>query len=468
MENKKKIEKLSRVISLSVFDIFSDTDTIIPAYFIANLMSEDIWSNYLKKRLHPHQPSGELKALNTRTNDLQKYMNKYEFTTMENCSGGDPWGLVSFEKEARRFGEEFIKKLRIDIEASLRHIENHNPQNQFAKILNESFYKDGYYPRYRNETVEVMNAFGHIRGDKKGSGKCIALIMAAMSTAIAYFKIPSENICIIGSKGHIMAFIELEDRYCIWNNRLKYANNTTEKFKSDIIPKLDEVNQDYFFYPAFGICNFEKKVSNVSEDRVRKTINNLKQFIGIEIKVQEYNTMSWVKNEVHPIPNPIDFKDVSEYRKKIYDLAKDFPFSIYDYSKYAYREIHVDYPQAYIIAAERDSKMSEIAKKIRTFEDAFDVLKGIRSCESIFKSRDRIALPDEVLLFNKGNDRDRALLLYSLLSNIRKASTSKSLIGFSEDASFVKCGDSWINSNTLDFSNEPTDLKIVFNENGLL
>jgi len=470
MENEvgmEDIEKLSRVVSMSVFDVFSDTDKIFPAYFIAGLMSDKIWSDNLKKNLYPFKPTGELKTLNKRTNDLQVYMNNYEFTTMDDYPGGDPWGLVAFEDEKKRLGSEFIESIKKDIELSLKHIAKHNPENQFAKILREPFYKNDYYPRYRNEIIEIMNKYRHIRDDGKGSGKCIALIMAAMSTAIAYFKIPIENICIIGSRGHVLAFIELDNgKYCIWNNRLRYANNTIDKFKTDIIPKLDGVKQDYFFYPAYGICNFENGVSNVSKDRVLSTIKQLEQFVGIKIKDQENKQIQWIEDTSNHIPNPVDFENANEYRKKICDLAQKIPFSIYDYARYAYRNIDVPYPQAYIVAAKRDYYTAKKAENIKTFENAFDEMRKISSHDSIFGNRERIALPDEVLLFKNGNDRDRALLLYCLLSNLMNASTSKSFIGFSSNGSFVKCHDFWINASDLTLSKEePSALKIIFNEN---
>ncbi|GHT30612.1 hypothetical protein AGMMS49574_10700 [Bacteroidia bacterium] len=478
MEN---IEKLSRAVSMSAFDAFSDIDIIIPAYFLAGFISDEMWSN--NKKLTPYSTDGKLKTLNKRTNDLQKYMNHYEFTTLESYPGGDPWGLVSFEDEKKRLGNNFIENIKNDIDISLKHIARYNPESQFAKLLQEPFYKNSYYPRYRNELVEVMNAYSIEKVEKngeiiiKGSGKCGALLMVAVGAAIAHFKIPYESICIIGSRDHVVALIELEDnQYCIWNNRWKYSKQTEnkskaqidkqiERFENDIIPKFEDVKQDYFFYPAYGMCNFEKGISNVCKKRVENTFEQLKQLIGIDIEVQENSPMRWIEDTVNYIPNPIHFENVDAYRNKIYDLAREYPFSIYDYSKYAYRDIYVAYPQAYIIAARRDYHTLEKSKNIKFLDDAFSIVNSIPFSESIFKSRDRIALPDEVLLFNNGNDRDRALLLYCLLSNLVNERTSKLFIGFSQNESYVKYGDVWINSITLESSNkQPPDLQIVFND----
>jgi hypothetical protein len=478
----KNIEKLSRLVSLSILDIFSDTNKSFPAYLIAGLISDLTWSDYNKANMHIRDNAGNLKTLNKRINDLQKWMNDFVFTTLSEYPqqfpdyyyGDDPWGYTSLADDEIRLGKDIIEKLKSGNERGLKHIAKYKPSNQFAKILDEPLYKMGYYPRFRNELIEAMYAYNiDTEKGKRGSGKCVALLMAAMTTAIAYFKIPYENVCIIVSANHVIAFIELDNnKYCIWNNRVRYVNDTiaqVEKIKSEIAPKIQGIEQNYFFYPAFGICNFEEGVSNVSKDRVYSTISKLEQFVGVEVKFQNNNSMKWLDEATDFIPDPNKFSNVEEYRRKIYELAEQMPFSIYDYSKYAYRDIHVIHPQAYIVAAKRDFHVNEKVKNIKSLEDAFNVIKSIPSNESIFKSRDRIALPDEVLFFKKGNDRDRALLLYCLLSNLINEKTSELLIGFSQDESYVKCCDFWINSMTFELSkNQPFDLQIIFNENNKL
>lgn len=72
--------------------------------------------------------------------------------------------------------------------------------------------------------------------------------------------------------------------------------------------------------------------------------------------------------------------------------------------------------EVYLRAALRDYNTGKLAKNIVTLKDAPDIVAKVKGTSSIFGTRERIALPDETLYFDTGSDRDRALLLYTLLS----------------------------------------------------
>ena len=94
--------------------------------------------------------------------------------------------------------------------------------------------------------------------------------------------------------------------------------------------------------------------------------------------------------------------------------------------------------------------------------DALSIVASLTGRDSIFGSRDRIAMPDETLYFNTGSDRDRALLLYTLLrcSPIRDA---ESVIGLSNANSFVLYRGKWIDLENLSLlPAEPSELTILF------
>ena len=93
---------------------------------------------------------------------------------------------------------------------------------------------------------------------------------------------------------------------------------------------------------------------------------------------------------------------------------------------------------------------------------ALAIVKSITGHESIFGSRDRIAMPDETLLFNTGNDRDRALLLYTLLAH-SPIHDMNDAIGFSDDGSFVRHRGIWIDASDLSSlgSATPPDARTV-------
>jgi len=140
------------------------------------------------------------------------------------------------------------------------------------------------------------------------------------------------------------------------------------------------------------------------------------------------------------------------------------PGSICDFAQYAFRRVDVPFPQAYVYAALRDYHAKQISKQIGSLEDAFNIVGSITGYDSIFASRGRIALPDETLLFKTGNDRDRALLLFTLLQH-SSICDPEMAIGFSKDNSYIYCNRKWIETNTLSIlSTEPQELKMIFNK----
>lgn len=52
---------------------------------------------------------------------------------------------------------------------------------------------------------------------------------------------------------------------------------------------------------------------------------------------------------------------------------------------------------------------------VLTLDDALARVRAIPSRESVYAPGRRLALPDEVLILNRANDHERALLLYALL-----------------------------------------------------
>ena len=72
-------------------------------------------------------------------------------------------------------------------------------------------------------------------------------------------------------------------------------------------------------------------------------------------------------------------------------------------------------------------------------------------------------MPDEILYFKTGSDRDRALLLYTLIQQSSLANDDN-MIGLSSDKSFVRNAGKWIDAGDLSvLVGEPSELRIRFN-----
>ncbi len=218
----------------------------------------------------------------------------------------------------------------------------------------------------------------------------------------------------------------------------------------------------FLFQVKECVACFEKRIT-LPISRIEEIYTKILNFLSVSLKHPDINELKFIP-ALDKIPDTLEFDSVEEYQSAIFDLAKKFPGSIFDFALYAFRKIDVPYPQAYVYAAMRDYHTRELGRNIKNLKDALDILESIPGKDSILKSRERIALPDECLIFKTASDRDRALLLFTLLKH-SPISQENMAIAFSEEESYVYYDYKWIEIKTFSsFSQEPRGLKLVFNE----
>ena len=88
-------------------------------------------------------------------------------------------------------------------------------------------------------------------------------------------------------------------------------------------------------------------------------------------------------------------------------------------ARYAYQSLYVKYPGWYLTASLRNSLSKELAKRMRTTEDVFRWIEDHIRPGSIFRDGgERIMTSDQVLVFQRGSMKDRALLAATLLNHM--------------------------------------------------
>lgn len=462
-----EIERLSRAVSLTVFELDLSRDVLIPAYLLANLMSPSLWKWRIQRRVFASD--GTLLSCKTRLSELQRHFQRYTFTHFLNEPGEDPWGLLHFSEEEDRLGSSYIQQIREEYDETLRKLLADNPESQFGQIINQPYYREGYFPRLRNEIIEVMDAYSLISPDKKGSGKCAALAMLWAAALIIWGRFPSEKIVLIGNRAHIFVFLDEEDGHLLnntkWFSRTRIQNcSELSEFVKMVTTSMDTT---FFYSLPLGMCHCARKRSDIPFPQLDNIYRKVKDFLSLPLKHPDPESLQLVSSS-QTIPNPLEYSSAEEYQSAIFTIAQQLPGSICDFAQYAFRRVDVPFPQAYVYAALRDYHVKQISKRIRSLEDAFTIVNSIAGKDSIFASRGRIALPDETLIFKTGNDRDRSLLLFTLLQHSAIADPEM-VIGFSEDGSYVYYDRKWIELNTISkFSVEPGGLRMVFNKDKFL
>jgi len=459
----EKLEKLSAAVSLTVLEIDFYPNELIPAFLLANLMSPALWAWRDEKKAG--SDDGILYSPKNRLNQIQRFFHRYTFTNIAGEPGGDPWGLLNFAEEEKRFGSEFVQKIRAEYDATFRKLLAENPESQFGQIINEDYYREGFFPRLKNETLEVMNAFTLVNEEGKRSGKCIGLGMLWAAALVVWGRFPLDRIIITGNRAHMFVFLDDEDGHLL--NNTKWFSNTrinNQSELSEFVRVVASSTETTFFYnPELGMCHCTTRTSQIPQQQITDIYASIGGFVSNRLKHPNPEQIQFVQPE-YQIPNPLEYDSAKTYQAAVVALAEQHPDSIYEFALYAFRQLDVPHPQVYVHAAMRDYNVKQLAQGITELPDALSIVSGITGRDSIFGSRDRIAMPDETLYFKTGSDRDRALLLYTLLRH-SPISDAESVIGLSNENSFVSYQGKWIDLENLSLlSAAPSDLKISFND----
>ena len=466
VELEDKLSRLSNAVSLTVLEIDFYPNELIPAFLLANLMSPALWAWRSEKNAYNNE--GSLLSPKSRLNQIQRFFHRYTFTNIPDEPGGDPWGLLSLDEEQRRFGPEFVRKIRAEYDATFRQLLAENSDSQFGQIINQPYYREGFFPRLKNETLEVMNAFANVNPEEKRSGKCIGLGMLWAAALAVWGRFPLDRIIIIGNRAHMFVFLDVEDGHLL--NNTKWFSSTRINNRSELSEFVRVVASSpettFFYNPVVGMCHCLNRVSQIPRPHVTNIYNNISRFVSNPLKHPDPDLIQFVES-THQIPDPLEYECAQTYRTAIVELARQYPDSVYEFALYAFRSLEVPHPHAYVRAALRDYHVQKRAEEIEAVSDALEIVAGVAGHQSIFGTRDRIAMPDETLYFRTGSDRDKALLLYTLLHH-SLIGDRETVIGFSDESSFVFYQDQWIDLATLRSStNEPSHLRIIMNANRL-
>lgn len=459
----EKLEKLSMAVSLTVLEIDFDPNQLIPAFLLANLMSPTLWSWRNEKNAFSN--SGTLLSPKNRLNQLQRFFHRYTFLNLLGQPGGDAWGLLSFADEEKRFGTQFVQKIRSEYDATFRKLLADNTESQFGQIINQPYYRQGYFPRLKNETLEVMNAFASsdAMGGKR-AGKCIGLGMLWAAAMCVWARFPLNHIIITGNRAHMFVFLDEEDGHLL--NNTKWFSSTRIHNRSELsefVRLVASSTETTFFYNSeLGMCHCTTHTSQIPQQQITKIYGSIGSFVSNSLKHPNPEQIRFVQPD-YQIPNPLEYDSAENYQEAIVALASQHPGSIYEYALYAFRRLDVGYPQVYVCAAMRDYHVKRLAQGINELSDALSIVAGVTGRDLIFGSRKRIAMPDETLYFKTGSDRDKALLLYALLRHSPIGDT-ESVIGLSDENSFVSYQGKWIDAETLSLlAGNPSDIRTAFN-----
>ncbi len=460
---EQQLDILSTAVSLTVLEIDFLPQKLIPAFLLANLMSPALWE--WRNEKSAVSDNGILYSPNNRLNQIQRFFHHYTFTNIDGEPGGDPWGLLDFAEEEKRLGKEFVDNICEEYDATFRKLLVETPDSQFGQIINQPYYRDGFFPRLKNETLEVMNAFISVNEEGKSSGKCIGLGMLWAAALVVWGRFPLDRIVITGNRAHMFVYLDVDDGHLL--NNTKWFSTTRINNQSELSEfarvVASSTETTFFYNPSVGMCHCTSRVSQIPHHQVADIYSDISKFVSNPLMHPHPDQIEYIQ-PANAIPDPLGYDSAEDYQAAIIALAEEYPDSIYEFALYAFRRLDVKHPQVYVRAALRDSNVRQLARGITELSDALSIVTGVAGRNSIFGSRDRIAMPDETLYFKTGNDRDKALLVFTLLRH-SPISDASSAIGFSNNNSFVSYQGRWMDLATLSLlPAPPSNLKLSFND----
>ena len=444
-----EIERWSRAARPTLFDTVAEPQLII-ALVLANLMSPALWAfrEKVQARIDAKSAAEPGDAESLIMEEIQAYVDRHLFHVLP-AAMGEIWGFVELEEERCRLGADEVDYAVDSILANLRQRQALGSFTQGMNIF--PFVEAGRFPEYDYATIDVIRAHRRILKQKKhkplGITCCVdeATLIAALATVL--HGVSYEELIVFGAPVHYATFINHQGKSYWFNgkheffDRAAWQHEVASGADSGLQAAFDKrIGLDRIITPQ-GQHLFRSDCSSLGPEAEARIFAALTDFFGGDL--DQVTDARGRGITYRPSPHgALSFaaldqvKDAGKAQALLRDLAAQHPGSVFEAALYCHRDLSVAQPEAYLQAAQRGPKLKAAAAGIASLEDALAVVAGIEGEESIFEDRGRIALPDEVLLFKTGNDRERALLLYSLLA---QAGEAPSEILFTAEDSFLLC-----------------------------
>ena len=437
---------------------------LFSSYLIANMISPVLWM--LKDKMPARSPEGILHSLNRRLRELSSYIRThvsypyFKPTRPER----DQWGWVSVDEIKTYIDSERLERCL----EFLNEIMNEDPK-YYEQLANAQDLKEGKVPYWRNETVDVMWAYRSIRKDGRAVGKCYGYAELIAAALHIICEIPLEKIYLLGNLEHLVVFVDEGEGYYFSLYAYKDRTNLKRSFKLRRFE--DRKWWAYFFDNISFIINgpnyYDKEAgtSTIPKEQLQHIFERVNYFGEgfFEIPLPDFDAIMYL-----PSTEIVEFNECRN-QEEAFGLVKMLASAgspIYMSALYAYRYLYVPHPQTYVKAALRDPWTREKAQSIKSLNDAINIVRRIKGDESIFHSSERIALPDEVFLFNTASHRERALVLYTLIKNsLNKNEENLGYIVYTPNRSYVFYENLFIDVDTGQILDSlSSKVELMFNE----
>lgn len=437
-----------QVIAPNIFDVIDAPAAVLPLV-LANAMSERTWA--LSRRaadgVDVSTPEGQHAALEA----LRRVIDR-SFTHLTASRVAEINGTLDLAAERARLGDDVMDHALAAMirNAELRAAQGHaDADGPIAEMI-----AHGAFPAYSYANVDIVHATRRHtdRSSRRPKGITSCLDEAALFGALC-MTLPTDHllgIALLASPVHYTVFLwtPAGGAWFYGKNALMVGDGGGDD-RATLLACTGTIDR---IISRRGHVDLRTREGSIPVDELARTHGALMAFFGGEVP-----GLGALDDPIRiSPPSPYDrlFEEclscdsAAEVRGVVMAHARgDGPLAAAAREALAsYRWLGISDLSGYVAAARRGPRVTAAGRVLHGLDDALAVVAGVAGTQSPLDDRDRIALPDEVLAFGTGSDRDRALLLHVLAD---QCTGEQVTTVFMPDDSFVCVGDVAIRMSDL-------------------
>ncbi|MCP4624007.1 MAG: hypothetical protein GY850_10790 [bacterium] len=458
------VDRLSQAARPTLFDAVCQPELMI-SLILANLMSPSLWD--FRSRIQQRVESwGQTTADEFIESNIMREIHSYVDKHLFHLSPLDMtqlWGVLDLQQERDRLGADVVDYAVDSIVNNLQYCRKIGLLKDNENIM--PLIDDGGFPEYEYSTIDIIRAHRRHLKQKKhkplGISSCAdeAILIASLTTVLK--GVSFADLVIIGAPVHYTTLIQHSGAAYWFNGKQEYfdqqgwAQLVADSGGLTVQEAFDRRADFDRLITPLGTLLLRERCSTIPEQVLQGTLQQINDFFGEPLQP----LLQVPVENIYYAANPLD----SDFLSKLDQLnsadsvyhylrrqAADMPDTYLEAAFYSFRDISVRHPEAYLAAALRGHKSQKLAADCWCVDDALAIARGINGSESIFKDRNRLSMPDEVILFDTGTDRDKAFLVFTLIQLAKAMADSirhDCELFFTEHDSYIRVAQDWYSIN---------------------
>jgi hypothetical protein len=435
------------VVAPTIFDV-ALAPGLLHTLVLANAASPRLWrlrDRLLSRAQEPalQDPLASLQLLQTGLNRLFTHTSPLEVMEAN--------GSLDLEEQAARLGREAVEEV---LEASLRSVRSQLQTGLLdpARYALEPLIEAGRFPAYTYATVDGIIANGRLPGrpNRRPQGITSCLDEVALFAALLLISPQAlpDGIAVLASPAHYTLFgwYGPQSWWFYGKNQLLLS--------ADPCVLEQRLGGLSMLVTRRGTWQQRSGGSSIPAEELQQLCERLQTFFGGLPPALAPGSRQAIR---HVDPSPMDqlFARV---------LQCDGPEAVLACLRAeamgsgecraaarevlsCWRDLNGADPVTLLEAARQGPRLRQLQAGLGSLDEAIRQVGAIRRSDSIFENRDRLALPEETLKFDTGTDRDRSLLLQTLLEPLYGVGAVSTLL--EPQRSLVCCPDGVFCTTTM-------------------